>query len=769
LLIGVITMKHTIFGVLGGLLILAGCNGILTGPGNGGNQQNSSAGNLTVRIGYSLSQGRTAYPSHDEGNTPLDYALEFEWTGGGDAAPTHDPVSIRPGVPVSISLEPGSWTVTAKATAGGVEKASGTAPVTIAESGNADITISLNATGDSAPVTGTLSYVLYFPAGAAGSLSLADANGNPAGSPVTTLASGTAGSIPNLSPGSYLVKVSLSKGGETAGRTEAAHIVAGLATKVAYNFYENFASAPTPVNSDTDLAKIGVDDAWPLSGRYALTQNISLSEWTPLGSLTAPFTGSFDGGGNTITINSFAATALSDNQYIGVFAAVKGIPENKARVKNLKLVSSVNIAALSTAQGQGIGLVSGYAEDAVISDINLSGSLNIASFTKVIFAGGAVGDMRKGAELRDCAGDMDMSAANPNTSGVNTPLYTGATSAIGGLVGFFLTSAGGAEYGEGKDALIKNCANSGDVTVSHAANANVPVGGIAGGFVTTSAAFYLGRIEDCVYAGSLSGGTGGYVISGGIAGAIGGNGGDAANRANTSRILRCRTPESAKTIKGIVAAGGIVGYASNALIERCSSSATLESTSTTSNAYTGAGGIAGSIQTTRISDCWSDGIVQGAWKAGGIASYGNSNGATVERCYSRAALSVIATTGFWGVGGILGGGLNGNNVTVTLCVALNDSLSSPVFTASTGPARYKVKRICGGPSTNITGIAINYAPAIPVTGPESWAYDAVLDGTLLEDDPPEPWLYEVTLGWDFDEVWIMGEDGYPRLREVDNR
>jgi hypothetical protein len=64
---------------------------------------------------------------------------------------------------------------------------------------------------------------------------------------------------------------------------------------------------------------------------------------------------------------------------------------------------------------------------------------------------------------------------------------------------------------------------------------------------------------------------------------------------------------------------------------------------------------------------------------------------------------------------------------------------------------------------------MNYALAIPITGPTSgWTYDAQRDGLLLDEDPPGQWLYEGTLGWDFDEVWTMGADGYPRLRGVDS-
>jgi hypothetical protein len=753
-------MKHKSIAVFLGL-ILAGCSGVMTAPENGGGQRDGSAGNLTVRIGYSPFAGRTAYPTHD-GATPLDYTLEFAWTGGGDLSPTHDPVSVSPGIPASLRLETGSWNITAKAMAEGVEKANGSAAVTVTESGNAIVAITLSPAAG-APATGTLGYTLYFPVGATGSLNIADADGSPVGSPVSSFDSGTEGTIPNLNPGSYLVTVTLTGGGKTAGRTEAAHIVAGLTTKVAYNFYEDLASAPKPVASVEELEKIGVDGAWPLSGSYALTQDITLTGWVPLGSTANPFSGSFDGGGNTITINSFDATALEDDLYIGIFAAVQGIPENKARVKNLNIASSVSIAAMSTTIGQGIGLASGYAEDAVISGVNLSGSLSIAEATKVIFAGGIVGDMRTGAELRDCGSAMALSAASSGTGTLTAdPPYAGATTAIGGLAGFLLTSADGSKYGEGKDALIKDCANSGDITVNYAST-NTLVGGIAGGWMTANTDPYLGRIEDCVYTGDLSS-TMGVSRSGGIAGAIGGNGGNAANGANTSRILQCRTVGN---IKGTSRTGGIVGIATyGALIERCSSDVTMEKVSLAGASYIC--GIAGTLaQGARISDCWSDGSIEGDAYAAGIGGFETGGGA-IQRCYSRAAVAVTGSPTTWAVGGICAG--LPNVINVTLCVALNNSIVSPAVALASN-TRGRVKRIAASLSGTLSATAavMNYAPDFPVAGPISgWVYDSVRDGTILEDDPPEQWLYEVTLGWDFDEVWVMGGDGYPRLRGVDN-
>jgi hypothetical protein len=736
---GVKTMKYKIFGVLVSLM-MAGCAGIMDPPENGEGLQNGPAGNLTVRIGYSLTSARTVYPVYDsDRTTPLNYVLEFS----AHPAATHEPVSASPGVPVSIRLETGSWTVTAKAMAGAVEKASGTWTGNVTANGNVPVAIALSPVGGTS--TGTLAYTLYFPAGTTGSLTLENSGGSSAGSE-SSFTSGTEGTIDSLAPGSYLVKVSLGKDTETAGRTEAVHIVAGLATKVAYNFYEDLASAPTPVTSAEDLAKIGVDAAWPLSDRYVLAQDLSLTDWTPLGSLADPFAGSFDGGGHTITINSFSTEYLENKQYIGIFAAVKGIPENKARVKNLNIVSSVSIAGgLSASQGQGIGLVTGYAEDAVISGVNLSGSLSIAGITKATSVGGIAGDMRRGAELRNCASAMDLSVA-------------GAISATGGLAGSFLTSANGSEYGEGRDALVKDCVNSGKVEASPSGS-DVTVGGIAGGS-KAGAAYYLGRIEDCAYTGTLKVPSGSTHSVGGIAGAIGGNGGDAANGANTSRILRCRVTGSISySGSGSNAgAGGIAGTATNGvLVARCSSSAAITGPGNSSGST---GGIAGILNAgARISDCWSDGTVKGGSLVGGIATGTDTVGFTIERCYSRAAVVLTAIPNTWGLGGICGKTV-GTGATVTLCVALNDGIISPGSVS-------KAKRIFGNLSAPAT-VAMNYAPAIPVTGTGTWTYDAKRDGTLLEDDPPEQWLYEVTLGWDFDKVWIMGSDGYPLLRGVDS-
>jgi hypothetical protein len=51
---------------------------------------------------------------------------------------------------------------------------------------------------------------------------------------------------------------------------------------------------------------------------------------------------------------------------------------------------------------------------------------------------------------------------------------------------------------------------------------------------------------------------------------------------------------------------------------------------------------------------------------------------------------------------------------------------------------------------------------------ELWVYSALGSSSIaFEDEKAAQWFYEVTCGWDFDKVWVMGGDGYPRLRGID--
>ena len=92
------------------------------------------------------------------------------------------------------------------------------------------------------------------------------------------------------------------------------------------------------ITSQADLEKIGVEASHPLSGNYLLENDITITDWLPIGDEAFPFSGVFDGNGRTITLNSFDASALLEKSYIGIFGYARGTSA-RAVIKNMTIVS----------------------------------------------------------------------------------------------------------------------------------------------------------------------------------------------------------------------------------------------------------------------------------------------------------------------------------------------------------------------------------------------------------------------------------------------
>lgn len=72
-----------------------------------------------------------------------------------------------------------------------------------------------------------------------------------------------------------------------------------------------------------------IGSVYPLSGHYRLENDISLTqEWTPIGSPSHPFTGSFDGNGYTIS----HLTVTKEAEHMGFLGASDG-----ANIQNILL------------------------------------------------------------------------------------------------------------------------------------------------------------------------------------------------------------------------------------------------------------------------------------------------------------------------------------------------------------------------------------------------------------------------------------------------
>jgi uncharacterized repeat protein (TIGR02543 family) len=207
------------------------------------------------------------------------------------------------------------------------------------------------------------------------------------------------------------------------------------------------------ISSAADLAKIGVDPLYPRDHGYTLMADITLSNWMPLcADADHAFSGSFDGGGHTITLQSFNPASAAANDYIGIFGYVKGASyDAKARITNVNIVSSVD-AVSPRDTGQTIGLLAGYANRAEFEDITLSGSLTFTVTGKaVVNVGGVAGWIEYGTAVKNSDSSMTIDV----TGGYDAPIDPNIVvyRSIGAFVGLFK-----------HESEINNCHNTGNLT-----------------------------------------------------------------------------------------------------------------------------------------------------------------------------------------------------------------------------------------------------------------------------------------------------------------
>jgi len=557
------------------------------------------------------------------------------------------------------------------------------------------------------------------------------------------------------------------------------------------------------ITSAADMAKIGRENTHPLNAAYFLMNNITLENWTPA---DKPFSGTFNGNGKTITLKGNAglagnssiiandnSPAGSDNAFFGIFSSIKGDSVSaKAEVKNLKI--HADNLTINTTEGASVGLIAGYVQTAIIENITLSGSLKAES-TKTIYVGGITGILMgdcpaawvSGSNFITNSGFVPVETFIKNvtssmsidvTPGSGSVLVTqnaNAFSFIGGIAGFLKKAAG-----------IQNCHNTASVKgVSTTSGSQVITGGILGGSFYAFTDHFSGYIIDCSSKGDItSGAMGSWPMAGGIAGLL--CGGDGIKE-NSTRIERCYAtgkithelttdPANANQWPYI---GGITGYAYNgAWISQ--SYFDGEVFCSKRNDYTG--GIAGyssyatngsNTKVCVIEDCWSDGKVTGYNNAGGIVGQ-NQQFTILRRCYSRMEVSVTNgetnTASQWGIGGIAGSHSSTVPEAMLSCAALNRSIKAP------GTAALEIGRITGRvqKAGEVLPILKNvYAlPALQpeITGEYEYTEKKGTDqpdgedilNEYLSNGIPTQAFYQTLLGWNFSNVWVMGDDGYPK-------
>ena len=207
--------------------------------------------------------------------------------------------------------------------------------------------------------------------------------------------------------------------------------------------------------------------------KAVMTQDIDMAgvtDWTPIGSGTSPFTGIFDGRNHTVSNLSYMPTG----QYNGLFGAISG-----ATVKDFSI--NGDIETLDSGARNYIGAIGYTALASKISGIHSSLNVTVRCESQ---AGGVVGGA--GTDSNNDKPTIE----NCSYSGTLT-VSDGVTSdQFGGIIGY--TAA----------ATIKNCLFNG-TAISNASGRGL--GGIVG--YTRE---YIGGIQNCLSVGTIEGSGGRY-------------------------------------------------------------------------------------------------------------------------------------------------------------------------------------------------------------------------------------------------------------------
>ena len=326
--------------------------------------------------------------------------------------------------------------------------------------------------------------------------------------------------------------------------------------------YAKFTYAYEPIYNASDLKSIQMGKS------YILMNNIDLggAEWTPLGSYSAPFTGSFNGNGYKISNFKISSTT---NQYVGLFGYCKG------SIANLG-VENFTINVSSSASTYAGGLV-GYNNGGTISNCYANGNVTVtynnSTDYKNCYAGGLIGYNN---------GTISNSYANCVIKGTTNSGYN--DSYAGGLTAYNSSSG-----------TIEKCYALGTL---RAESTHTMSEAYAGGL----AAYNTGKIQNCytdisVTAYSYEGYYGGHSYAGGLVG-----------YASKGEISNCYTKGSTSAISsdnyetGDSYAGGLIGVISsaNVVVNNCyavgSVSAQVSAVYEKANVYVG--GLFGSVSSS---------------------------------------------------------------------------------------------------------------------------------------------------------------------------
>ena len=338
-----------------------------------------------------------------------------------------------------------------------------------------------------------------------------------------------------------------------------------------FNVYlEKYQEKITPISNAGELEKIGQDNesGLPIDGIYVQMSDISLENFTPIGTREKPFTGVFNGNGKKIS----SLTITGTNDSAGMFGASEGT------IKNVT-IESCNIDSNGASVGAIAGINMGLIENCTITEgkVNSAGLQTETGFFSAV--GGICGSVSDKGMVKNCVNSADVSGSYKLVGGICGYMPNGTIQNCinkGNVKGPF--QIGGICGCAGIGSSIQRCKNEG--TVSEAGNINKYTNRHSGGIVGQCTGTI---VEECVNSGNMVfestysfriGGIVGYLISG-------------------SSISCCY---NLKGVSGKKNVGGIVGCVKGP-VDRCYSVGEVKSLDGSTNV----GGAFGMLDTEYIS------------------------------------------------------------------------------------------------------------------------------------------------------------------------
>ena len=545
------------------------------------------------------------------------------------------------------------------------------------------------------------------------------------------------------------------------------------------------------IHTAAQLAALAQQGSYPQGNTYRLRANIDLmgENWTPIGSQSIPFKGSFDGGNHTIK-----GLKLPSIKYSGLFGLIQGTSntEKDVKIENINIESTDII--IDNDEVQFLGALAGQIRYAEIKNISVkNGSLNITSST-YLHVGGITGD------------NWAVNILNSSSSVDITAKSTSSWAFAGGIIGHTIDSNGS----------IKSCYSTGnikaisDVSFSYA-------GGIVGlnyQREPITSCYSTGNITatsetDSACAGGIAGGNNGGEIascysSGNVEATSTSNaawaGGITSTNMNNSPITSCYTTGEITATGYGALAGGIMAYGydmyslslcytmgeikANGQIESiaggiagylyapttlCYASGNITATTNGTQSFAKAGGIAGTQykrtatfcyatgNVTVISEATSDGEHSYCY-AGGIMGETNLS-SSISSCYATGNVTANAN----GIphpsyaGGIVGYNPSG---VIERCVALNENILSTGDSPSSG-------RISGSSYVTYTNNIANSNMSVKENTSSVTINNSYNDkngySLPLNQLKGASTYTSAPLNWG-NEVWKFHNNGYPTLQ-----